>query len=72
MGAALQKIAAHISNPKKFAKASALLRQLFSEGKLSGAHGELAFEVSSPLCYIPHCCSVRDRPLTLHACGCSA
>jgi len=53
MGIALAKISVHIANPKKFTKASALLRQLFSEGKLSGAHGDLAFEVRisvSPLC----------------------
>jgi len=46
MGVALAKISVHIANPKKFVKASALLRQLFAEGKLSGAHGDLVFEVT--------------------------
>lgn len=45
--AALTKISAHIGNPKKFGKAAPLLRQLFAEGKLSGAHGDLAFEAGS-------------------------
>ena len=45
MAAALRKIAAHISQPKKFVKAAELLRQLFSqEGTLRHAeHGPLVF-----------------------------
>ena len=42
---ALRKICGHIGNQKKFLKAAPLLRQLFAEEKLSGAHGDLAFEV---------------------------
>ena len=42
---ALRKIRGHIGNQKKFLKAAPLLRQLFVEEKLSGAHGDLAFEV---------------------------
>ena len=43
---ALGRINAHIGNPKKFLKASALLRQLFTGEQLSGAHGDLVFQVS--------------------------
>lgn len=46
MATVLLKLSTHIGNLKKFLKASALLRQLFTEGKLSGAHGELVFQVS--------------------------
>lgn len=45
MATALRKISTHIGNLKKFLKASALLSQLFTEGKLSGAHGDLVFQV---------------------------
>ncbi len=43
--AALEKIRSHISNPKKFKKASPLLRQLLSQGAISKAHSNLLFEV---------------------------
>ena len=46
MANVLRKLSAHIGNLKKFLKASALLRQLFIENKLSGAHGDLVFQVS--------------------------
>ena len=41
--AALQRITSHISNPKKFPKASELLRQLFSQGVLTQHHGSSVF-----------------------------
>ena len=56
MAVALGKISAHIGNPKKFLKAAPLLRQLFTEGKLSGAHGDLVFEVSILKIYSPGNC----------------
>lgn len=43
VAAALRKIASHISHPKKFPKASELLRQLFGQGALRAEHGPLAF-----------------------------
>lgn len=45
VAAALQKIIGHISNPKKFKKASPLLRQLLSQGSVQKAHAGLLFEV---------------------------
>lgn len=45
--AALLRITSHISNPKKFPKASELLRQLFSQGVLQERHGSLLFEALS-------------------------
>lgn len=46
VAAALEKIISHISNPKKFKKASPLLRQLLSQGSVQKAHASLLFEVS--------------------------
>lgn len=43
VAAALRKIASHIAHPKKFPKASELLRQLFGQGALRAEHGPLAF-----------------------------
>lgn len=43
--AALEKITSHISNPKKFKKASPLLRQLLTEDAITKAHSNLLFEV---------------------------
>ncbi|KAK9904853.1 hypothetical protein WJX75_003856 [Coccomyxa subellipsoidea] len=42
--AALEKITSHISNPKKFKKASPLLRQLLTEDAITKAHSNLLFE----------------------------
>lgn len=47
VAAALEKIISHISNPKKFKKASPLLRQLLSQGSVQKAHASLLFEVPS-------------------------
>ena len=47
MAAALQKIAEHISNAKKFRRASPLLRQLLQDGKVQGHHADLLFQVRS-------------------------
>ena len=43
---ALEKLVTHISNPRKFKKASALLRQLLKENKVTLAHSTLLFQVS--------------------------
>lgn len=43
--AALLRLAQHIGHPKKFAKASPLLRELLVGGKLQEQHGRLLFEV---------------------------
>lgn len=45
VAAALKKIAAHVGNPDKFAKASALFRQLLDGGSLGRQHRDDAFEV---------------------------
>lgn len=45
VAAALEKIISHIGNPKKFKKASPLLRQLLSQGSVHKAHASLLFEV---------------------------
>ncbi|CAL8464520.1 g4055 [Coccomyxa elongata] len=42
--AALEKILSHISNPKKFKKASPLLRELLGQGVVTKAHSNLLFE----------------------------
>ena len=47
VAAALQKIVTHISNPRRFKKASPLLRQLLSQGAVTKAHAGLLFEVSA-------------------------
>ncbi len=36
----------HISNPKKFKKASPLLRELLGQGVVNEAHSNLLFEVA--------------------------
>ncbi len=43
---ALEKLVTHISNPRKFKKASSLLRQLLKENKVTLAHSTLLFQVS--------------------------
>ncbi|PRW20364.1 hypothetical protein C2E21_9030 [Chlorella sorokiniana] len=43
VAAALRKIAGHIGHPKKFAKASQLLRELLAQGAIQQAHGPLLF-----------------------------
>ena len=45
MAAAIVKLTAHVANPRKFRKASALLRQLLHDNKVGKAHGNLMFEV---------------------------
>ena len=59
MQAALEKITSHISNPKKFKKASPLLRQLLTEDAITKAHSNLLFEVpASPT--IPGICLLQS------------
>ncbi|CAL5220662.1 g2708 [Coccomyxa viridis] len=41
---ALERLVTHISNPRKFKKASALLRQLLKENKVTHAHSALLFQ----------------------------
>ncbi|KAI7836979.1 hypothetical protein COHA_009161 [Chlorella ohadii] len=43
VAAALRKIAGHIGHPKKFGKASQLLRELLAQGAVQQAHGPLLF-----------------------------
>lgn len=43
VAAALRKIAGHIGHPKKFSKASQLLRELLAQGAVRPAHGPLLF-----------------------------
>ncbi|PSC74417.1 hypothetical protein C2E20_2477 [Micractinium conductrix] len=43
VAAALRKISSHIGSPKKFAKASQLLRELLAQGAVRQAHGPLLF-----------------------------
>jgi hypothetical protein len=61
---ALEKIISHIGNPKKFKKASPLLRQLLSQGVLTAAHSNLLFEVRAQHWQLSkiycHCCNVED------------
>ncbi len=45
MRVALERLVTHISNPRKFKKASALLRQLLKENKVTHAHSALLFQV---------------------------
>ena len=52
MAAALEKIISHISNPRKFKRASPLLRQLLSQGSVQKAHASLLFEVPSETCKV--------------------
>ena len=49
VAAALQKIVTHISNPRRFKKASPLLRQLLSQGAVAKAHAGLLFEASASM-----------------------
>ena len=42
---ALIRLVTHISNPRKVKKASALLRQLLKEDKVTPAHSDLLFQV---------------------------
>ncbi|CAK0783416.1 hypothetical protein CVIRNUC_006615 [Coccomyxa viridis] len=42
---ALEKLGGHISNPRKFKKASPLLRQLLKEGRVTKDHAFLLFQV---------------------------
>jgi len=41
----MERLIAHISKPRKFKKASPLLRQLLKENKVSSAHSALLFQV---------------------------
>ena len=42
---ALERLSGHISNPRKFKKASPLLRQLLKEGRVTRDHASLLFQV---------------------------
>jgi hypothetical protein len=44
VGAALRRLATHIGNPSKFAKAAPLLRQLLEGGTLQPSHRRTAFD----------------------------
>ena len=63
VAAALEKIKGYIGSAKKFKKASPLLRQLLVEGKVTAAHSDLLFEVTTSF-------TVLDciHPLPAHPC----
>ena len=50
---ALEKLGGHISNPRKFKKASPLLRQLLKEGRVTKDYASLLFQVVSLAATMP-------------------
>ena len=71
---ALERLIGHISNPRKFKKASPLLRQLLKENKVTSDHSALLFQVTlvSSLpsilndCFLPDCCTGLCRSIGYH------
>ena len=64
---ALRRLATHISNPKKMKKASSLLRQLLSDGKIKPSHSSLVFEV---IIMQPFCIGIHAAPAAIASAAC--